>query len=111
MFYRMGLNNNLDNTKSMVCMPGFIWGKWCDKAYKLQSTVEGKTIKERKRMWVSCTKCVVTVAALYLKQLMARLHVICAPNTRGVGELWGVPTTYVVSFPIILRSVICPVLG
>ena len=34
MLLRVGLDTNLDNTKSMVCMPGFIWGKWSEEAYK-----------------------------------------------------------------------------
>ena len=28
MFCRMGLETNLENTKAMVCTPGFVWGKW-----------------------------------------------------------------------------------
>ena len=31
---RLGLETNLKKTNFMVCMPGFIWGKWGDKAYK-----------------------------------------------------------------------------
>ena len=34
MFRRVGLEKNLENTKTMVCTPGFIWGKWGEKAYK-----------------------------------------------------------------------------
>ena len=52
---------NLDKTKSMVCMPVFIWREWGEKAYKLQATGEGATFRERKRMQVSCTECGVTV--------------------------------------------------
>ena len=28
MFRRMGLETNLEKTKSVVCTPGFIWGYW-----------------------------------------------------------------------------------
>ena len=34
MFCRMGLEDNLEKTKAMVCKPGFIWGKWGETAYK-----------------------------------------------------------------------------
>ena len=34
---------------------------------------------------------------------MARLHVICFPQTRGFDDVGGVPTTYVVSFPRVLQ--------
>ena len=34
MFLRMGLGDNLEKTKAMVCMPRFIWGKWGETAYK-----------------------------------------------------------------------------
>ena len=61
-FLRMGLEKNLDNTNSMVCTPGFIWGKWGEKAYKRQVMGEVSTFMESKRMRVSCTKCVMTVA-------------------------------------------------
>ena len=56
MFCRMGLNTNLEKTKYMVCKPGFIWGKWVEKAYKRQTTGEGENLRERKNTWVSCTK-------------------------------------------------------
>ena len=34
MFLRLGLDTNVDKTKSMVCMPSFIWVKWSREAYK-----------------------------------------------------------------------------
>ena len=67
MFRRMGLDTNLEDTKSMFCMPVFIWSKWSEKAYKLQVIGEGATFREKKRMRVSCTECGVAVAALYQK--------------------------------------------
>ena len=42
---------------------------------------------------------------------MASLHGLCVPQTRGVDEEGEGPTTYVVSFPRILQSVIFPVSG
>ena len=34
MFRRMELDTNRKITKVMVCMPGFIWWKWGELAYK-----------------------------------------------------------------------------
>ena len=110
-FRRMGLKNNLDNNKSMVCTTGFIWGKWYEQAYKRQSMGEGETFKERMRMRVSFTKCGLNISALYLKQPMVWLHGICVPKTRGVNKGGGVPTTYVVSFPRVLQLVRFPMPG
>ena len=28
--FRLGIKANLDKTKAMICMPGFIWGEWGD---------------------------------------------------------------------------------
>ena len=39
-----------------VCMPGFIWWKWGDQAYKRWATGEGGKFRERKRIGVSCTE-------------------------------------------------------
>ena len=74
MFRRIVLEANLNKTKSMVCSPGFIWVKWGEHDYKRRETGEGSMFRERKRMQVSCTKCGVTVASLYLKHHMAILH-------------------------------------
>ena len=72
---------------------------------------EGATFRERKRFRVSCTECGVTVKQSYFKHHIESLHGICVPQTRGADEKGEVPTTYVVSFPRILQSVMCPVLG
>ena len=48
----------------MVCAPGFIWGKWGEKAYKQRETGEGSMFRERNRMRVRCTECGVTVVEL-----------------------------------------------
>ena len=40
-FRRIGLETNLENTKTMVCTPGFIWGKWGGQEYKRRVTGEG----------------------------------------------------------------------
>ena len=85
-FYRMGLDTNLENTKSMVCTPGFIWGKWSEKAYKLWSMGLVFKFGGSKRMQVSCTEFGVTVAVSCLKQHMAQLHGICVPQTRYLDD-------------------------
>ena len=93
MFRRMGLGTNLENTKAMVCTPGFIWGKVGDLAYKRRSTGEGETFIERKKARVSCATCSVTAEGSYLKDHMARSHGICVPQTGRVDEVGGEPTT------------------
>ena len=45
---------------------------------------------------VICTTCDVTVETSYLKAHMVRSHGICIPQTRGVDEVGGGPTAYVV---------------
>ena len=55
--------------------------------------------------------CGVTVVASYIRAHMERVHVICVPQMRGVDEVGGGPTTYVVSFPKVLKEVRCPVPG
>ena len=52
-----------------------------------------------------------TVAASYLKTHVAQIHDIYVLQTRGFNEVWGVPTTYVVSLPKFLFEVNCLVLG
>ena len=42
---------------------------------------------------------------------MVRLHGVYVPQTKGVDEVEGVPTTYVVSFPRGVQSVIFLVPG
>ena len=95
----------------MVCNLGYIWGKWGEHAYKIRVTGEGATYRDRKRLWVSCAEGIVMVAQSYIKEHMAILHGICGPHIRGVDEKGEVPTTYVISFPRILHSVRCSVLG
>ena len=67
MFHSMGLETNLKKTKYVVCVPGFIWGEWRGQAYKRRETGEGAKFRDRKRVQVSCNKCGVTMAALYLE--------------------------------------------
>ena len=55
MFRSMGLGKNLENIKAMVCMQGFIWGKWGEQVYKRRATGEGETFRERNRIRVSFT--------------------------------------------------------
>ena len=49
MFRQMGLETNLEKTKSLVCTPGYIWREWSEAAYKRRSTGEGATFRKRKR--------------------------------------------------------------
>ena len=60
---------------------------------------------------MSCIVCGVTVAASYVKTHMSRSHGICVHHTRGVDEVGGGPSTYLVSFPRLLQEVKCPVPG
>ena len=62
MFRRMGLETKMENTKALVCTPGYIWGKWSEAAYKRRAIGEGGNFRERRRMRVICTVCGVTVA-------------------------------------------------
>ena len=95
MLCSMGLEANLKKTKSMVCIPRLIWGKWGDTAYKRWETGEGATFREQKKTRVSYNKCGVTVAVSYLKTHMAQIHAICVLQKRGVSEVGGGQTTYV----------------
>ena len=49
MFCRMGIDANLDMTKEMVCMPGFIYGKWRETVHKRRETGEGETFWRGRR--------------------------------------------------------------
>ena len=71
--------------------------------YKRWATGEGGNFRERKKMQVSCTECGVKVEDLYLKTHMTQIHGICVPHTRGGNKVGGGPTTYVVSFPMVLQ--------
>ena len=91
----------------MVFKTSFIRGNWGEKPYKLRATGKIAPFRERRRTQVSCTKCSVTVAALYLKQHMAWIHGIYSPHTRRVDEGGGGLTTYMVSFPRVMQLVRC----
>ena len=111
MFCQMGLETNLEKSKAMVCTPGLIWGKVGEMDYKRQVTGEGEISRERKKSGVSCAMCGVMMVSSYLKENMSRSHGICVPQTRGVDEVGGGTTTYVVSFPKVLQEVRYPVPG
>ena len=68
----MGLERNLEKTKSLLCTPGYIWGKGSEAAYKLISTGERKSFRERKRVRLSCTVYGVIVVASSLKGYIVR---------------------------------------
>ena len=106
MFRRVGLETNLDKTKTLLCTTGYIRGKWSEKAYKHRTTREGATFRERKRERASCTEYGVTVAASSVKGHMETKNDISIPQTREVGIGGrGEPVTYVVSFPWVLKTV------
>ena len=86
MFFRMELEKNIKNTKTMVCTPDFILGKWGDEAYKRRVIGEGATFWDKKRLRLGCTKYRVVVAKSSLKQNMTSQHGICVPQTRVVDE-------------------------
>ena len=111
MFERVGLQTNLGNTKAMICMPGFIWGKYGAEAYKLQASGEGPTFRERKRTRVSCEVWGGTMAASSLQHHIARQHGRVFPQVRGVDFGVGVQELYKLSVPQILKLVDCPVEG
>ena len=47
-FRRVGIDTNLGNTMSLVCTPGYIWGKWSEEVYKSRATGEGETFSKNK---------------------------------------------------------------
>ena len=104
MLFRMGLESNLKKTKTLVCTPRVIWVKCGETAYKQQAAGEEETLREQKKTRVSCTECGVTVAVLYLKTHMVKIHIICVPHMSKVNEVGGVPTTYVVSLSRVLQE-------
>ena len=53
-FKRIGLQTNLGRTKSIICTPGFIWGKQGVEANKRRATWERPTFGEGKKTRVSC---------------------------------------------------------
>ena len=91
--------------------PWFHLGGVGEVAYKRRSTGEGSTFRNRKKTRVRFSACGLTVAASYLKVDMASSHGICIPQKRGINEVVGGSTTYMVSFPRVLHEVIFPVPG
>ena len=104
MFRRVGIDANLENTNSVVCTSGFTWGKWSKEAFTRQVAGEGATFRERKRTRLIFLECGEMVAALSLKCHMVQQHGFSATHMRGVDEGGGEPTTYVVSFPRVLKT-------
>ena len=51
------------------------------------------------------------MVASYIKENRVQIHVICFPQIRGVDEVGGGTTTYVVSFPRVLQEVKFPMTG
>ena len=63
MFDRVGLQTNLSNNKSMVCMPGFIWVQQVVEEYNQRPTGERPIFRVRKGIRVSCEECGGTIDA------------------------------------------------
>ena len=79
--------------------------------YKRQATGERETFRERNKTRMRCATCSVTVEASYIKAHIGSIDGICIPKTRGVDEVGGGLTTYVVSFPKFPEEVRYPVPG
>ena len=84
MFERVGLQTNLNNTKTMVCTTGFIWGKQGAEAYNRKATGKGQTFQERKRIRISCEVCGGTMAASSLRHHMDIAHGRLLAQVRGI---------------------------
>ena len=80
MFCWMGLEDNLEKNKLMMCTPGFIWGRLSEKVYKQRATEEGHSFWEQKQTWVSYTQCGFMVATSLLKINMERQHILISPQ-------------------------------
>ena len=52
MFRMMSLEMNLEKSKNMVFIPGYIWGKWEEYEYKRRTMGEGATYREQKMLQV-----------------------------------------------------------
>ena len=65
--------------------------------------------RDKNRTRVSCIDCGVVVAASYMKQHMDRQHGGSVPQKRVFDVGWVEPTTYVVSFPLVMKTVKFPV--
>ena len=110
-FGRVGLQTNLDKTKTMICTPGLIWWQQGDEACKRRSIGEGQTFRESNRTSISCEVCGDTMAASSLQHHIERVHGILLPQVRSVDVGGGGLELYKVSFPRILKLVDCPVEG
>ena len=111
MFIRVGLETNLDETKSVVFTPIFVWGQIRDVTYKRRSTGGRETFWERKRTRVSCSECDATMLDSSKRHHMDQSHGVSPTQTRGVDVGGRGATTYVGSFPRILKLVESPVPG
>ena len=79
MFFRVGLETNLDKTKTVVFTLGFIWVQIGEYAYKRRSTGEWVKCRERKRMRVSCSECGALMADSSLRHYIRRSHGVIPP--------------------------------
>ena len=95
----------------VVFTPIFIWVHIREVTHKRRSTGEGATFRERKRTRSSCSECGATMLASSKRHHMDQSHGVSPTQTRGVDVGGRGATTYVGSFPRILKLVESPVPG
>ena len=111
MFSSVDLDTESVTTKVVVCTMGIIWEQIGEVEYKQRVTGGGEMFWERKRTRVTCLECGAIMSASSIQLHMEQSHGVIASQTWGVHMGRGGPTTYVVSFTSILKSVECPVSG
>ena len=110
LFERVGLQTNVDKTKTMTCFPGYIGGRMLSPAYKRRMTGEGESIRDRQRRRVECPQCGTPLHSGSLLQHMRSLHgleSVIQPDDAAPAP----PATYRISFPSYMDYVPCPVEG
>ena len=111
-FYRVGLQKNVDKTVSMVCQPCRAGsGNRTAEGYRRRITGDGSSFRERQRERVAGGECGAELAAGSLSSHLMTRHGKAAPWQ----HLWapqtiGGPRTYKMSFPKGSRRQ-CPVEG
>ena len=94
----------------MISTVGFICGHIGEVAYNHREMGEGEKFWERISTRVIISECGTTMAASSIRNHMERSIVVIPPQTQGFDVGGEGPTTYVVSLPIILKSVECPLI-
>ena len=104
-FKRVGLRENLSNTKAMICTTGFIWGQQVVEKYKRRATGEVPIFWYRNITRVGFEECGGTMASSYLHHHMERSYGRLMPQVRGVDLGWGGVEVYKGLFLNILNMV------